>query len=281
MRGRSLPYLACALLFSLTVTAARAQPADLNAQIVIAAQNGDVSAVERLLAKGADVNAVNEWGVTPLISAADRANLPLVKLLLVHGANVNAKDLRYGKTPLKVSSVSWGDDRVKEIRAELISLLLDHGADGGEALTDLIAQGYVDAVRRIVESGKVPQLYLNVALARASAAQQTELVALLTGAGARPPGPAESPNAPERLALIAGAYRDAAGRELRLKVDEEELLLERSSQPLVSLLPLDFTTLRSFDRSVVLTVAPQPGPVTELTLTEGGRSQVFTRTRPQ
>ena len=280
MRGKLLLHLVCVALVTCTPAAAGSQSADVNVQIVVAAQNGEVAAVERLIAKGADVNAVNEWGVTPLISAADRANLPLVTLLLAHGANVNAKDLRYGKTPLKVSSVSWGDDRVKSVREGLINLLLDHGADGGEALTDLIAQGYVGPVRRIVKSGNVPQPYLNAALARATAAKHAELIEILTAAGARPPGVAESPDSPERLALIAGVYRDAAGGEITLKVDEEELLLERAARPPVSLLPLDFTTLRSFNRSVVLTVAPQPGPVSEVMLTEGGRKQLFSRTRP-
>ena len=280
MRSRSFMHLVCAIVGSLSVMAAHAQSPDLNTQLVDAAQNGDVAAAERLLAKGANVNAGNQWGVTPLISAADRANIPLVTLLLAHRADVNAKDLRYGKTPLKVTAVSWGDDRDKTIRAGLIDLLLDHGANGGEALPDLISQGYVEGVKRILTAGNVPQPYLNRALASASGAQHAELVALLTSAGARPPGPADSPDSPERLALLAGAYRDEGG-EITLTVDEEELLLERTGRPLVSLLPLDLTTLRSLTRAAVLTVAPGPGPAAEVTLTEDGRTRILTRTVPR
>lgn len=280
MRGRLRARLVCVLLGLPMVAAARAQTADLNAQLIDAAQQGDVAAVEGLLAKGADVNAGNEWGVTPLIFAADRANLPLVTLLLARGANVNAKDLRYGKTPLKVSSVSWGDDRVKDVRAALIDVLLDHGADGGEALTDLVAQGYAAAVRRIVTSGPIPQPYLNAALGRASAVRDAALVEMLTRAGARPPAPGDDPSAPERLTLIAGAYRDGSGGELTLTVDGEDLLLTRPGLPPVILIPLDFTTLRSLNRTVVLTVAPQSGPVADVRLTEGGRSGVFRRPLP-
>ena len=55
---------------------------------------GDVAAVRALLEKGANVNAVDPLGRTPLMYAASSEipNLEVVKLLVEHKADVNAKD---------------------------------------------------------------------------------------------------------------------------------------------------------------------------------------------
>jgi ankyrin repeat protein len=55
---------------------------------------GDVNAVSQMLDHGADVNAVDPLGRTPLMYAAASYLLPLdvVKLLVEHGADINAKD---------------------------------------------------------------------------------------------------------------------------------------------------------------------------------------------
>ena len=64
-----------------------------------AAQNGHASVVEVLLEKGANVNAVNSKGCTPLHSAVWGGHESVVKVLIQAGANVNAVD-KYGRTPL-------------------------------------------------------------------------------------------------------------------------------------------------------------------------------------
>lgn len=55
---------------------------------------GDVNLVRVLLDHGADVNAVDPLGRTPLMYAAasDLLNLDVVKLLVEHGADINARD---------------------------------------------------------------------------------------------------------------------------------------------------------------------------------------------
>ncbi len=60
---------------------------------------GDVQMVKSLLEKGANVNARDENGNTPLHLAAKEGNFEIVKLLVTHCADVLIKD-RWGKTPL-------------------------------------------------------------------------------------------------------------------------------------------------------------------------------------
>ena len=82
--------------------------------------------VELLLVQGADVNAKNRYGQTPLHFTADCgfpkiADREMVELLLTHGADVNAKSLKFGQTPLQ-----WA---VNEGCTEIVKSLLAHGAD--------------------------------------------------------------------------------------------------------------------------------------------------------
>ncbi len=64
-----------------------------------AAEKGNIAKVERLIAKGANVNAKSKNGLTPLHGAARQGHLTIVELLIASGANVNAKD-KVGATPL-------------------------------------------------------------------------------------------------------------------------------------------------------------------------------------
>ena len=58
------------------------------------AKLGDLDELERALARGADVNARNNLGLTPLMMAAYHGQTEMVKALVEHGADVNAFDNR-------------------------------------------------------------------------------------------------------------------------------------------------------------------------------------------
>jgi ankyrin repeat protein len=70
-----------------------------------AADNGSESACEILLNHGARVNAKNKSGNTPLNGAARQAHVKVVKLLLKYQAETKIKN-KYGETPLKKAQPS-------------------------------------------------------------------------------------------------------------------------------------------------------------------------------
>ncbi|HZI20007.1 MAG TPA: ankyrin repeat domain-containing protein [Pyrinomonadaceae bacterium] len=70
--------------------------------LMLAAFKGDLPAVRRLLAEGADVNARDEVGDTALMFAAFRGHEAIVNLLLSRGANVHAR-ARNGWTARKAA----------------------------------------------------------------------------------------------------------------------------------------------------------------------------------
>ena len=71
-----------------------------------------------MLAAGADVNARDDAGATPLHLAAGAGHLALAEALLEAGADVNATDLQ-GRTPTGLA-VQAGHD-------EIADLLREHG----------------------------------------------------------------------------------------------------------------------------------------------------------
>jgi ankyrin repeat protein len=70
--------------------------------LMLAAFEGNLPAVQRLLAEGADVNSRDEAGDTALMFAAFKGHAAVVYLLLLHGANVHAR-ARNGWTARKAA----------------------------------------------------------------------------------------------------------------------------------------------------------------------------------
>jgi len=98
------------------------QVGDFTTPLHDAALNGHKEVAELLIEKGADVNAKNNDGETPLHLTT---NKEIAELLIAKGADVNAKD-RVGKTPLDRAS-----DNEKP---ETAALLRKHGGKTGEEL---------------------------------------------------------------------------------------------------------------------------------------------------
>ena len=145
MRSFALKTLSAVLLSAMAGTAfAQAAIAD-------AASKGNTAEVERLLKRGADVNAQQADGATALQWAAYRGDAKLAELLLKAGAKPGLAN-RDGATPLWLAAAR-GD-------AAVIQALLKRGADANEQLPlgrhplMLAARsGNVDAVHALLEHG--------------------------------------------------------------------------------------------------------------------------------
>lgn len=123
-----------------------------------AALFGDLETILRRLRAGADVNARDGFGLTPLICAAANGKTAIARVLIEHGADVNAAD-EHGSTALFYF--------IARADAEGANLVLDHGADArvdgcdGEplllaAVREVHRPGVHDLVLRLLSLGADP-----------------------------------------------------------------------------------------------------------------------------
>ena len=116
-----------------------------------AARDDDVSEVNALLAKGAEVNAKDRDGYTPLHAAALLGHVNVVNALLSKGAEVNAK-MTYGWMPLQLAA--------KYGHVDVVNALLSKDAevdakdeDGYTPLHDAACNGHVNVVNALLAKG--------------------------------------------------------------------------------------------------------------------------------
>ncbi|KAF5585412.1 ankyrin 3 [Fusarium pseudoanthophilum] len=109
--------------------------------LCLAAANGDTTTVSILLQKGADVENCSKIGQAPLMYAAEVGSEDCMRLLISGGANVNAKDNQ------RRTALFWAACSQKEPEAKL-HLLTNHGVDltaidnnGNTALAWLLREG--------------------------------------------------------------------------------------------------------------------------------------------
>jgi ankyrin repeat protein len=89
--------------------------------IIEAANVGNTAIMEKLLKAGADANTLGADGMPPLMIIARSANVAAARLLLDHGANVNFKESQRSQTPLM-----WAN---AQRQPEMVTELVKRGAD--------------------------------------------------------------------------------------------------------------------------------------------------------
>ena len=80
-----------------------------------AAFDGKTAAVEALLHLGADINAADEKGWTPLINAAAHNHEDVVEMLILKGADVHART-HDGETALSIAELFGRTDMANRLR---------------------------------------------------------------------------------------------------------------------------------------------------------------------
>jgi ankyrin repeat protein len=179
MSGRSL---AAALLMS-SILAGGGWADDL---LDAAKRDDSAAALAALAAPGADPNAREVDGTTPLLWAVHHGDAALVRALIAAGADPSASN-NYGALPMQ-EAAALGD-------AEIVGALLEGGADaespnaeGQTALMAVARAGRVDTARLLLAAGADPNAVESwggqTALMWAIAQRQLEMVDLLIDAGA-------------------------------------------------------------------------------------------------
>ncbi|TDA41701.1 MAG: hypothetical protein DSO07_03190 [Thermoproteota archaeon] len=122
-----------------------------NTGLIIAVYQRDLEKVKELLDRGADVNAKDIFGDTPLHIAARNGHLDIVKLLLERGADVNARN-ESGDTPLTAAAANG--------HLDVVRFLVNRGADidarNDSDCTPLhiaAIRGHLNVVKFLVEKG--------------------------------------------------------------------------------------------------------------------------------
>ena len=180
--------------------------------LLVACTNASAPMVDRLLAAGANPNVSSVGGESPLLVASRAGNAALVKALIAHGAQVNATEPMRGQTALM-----WA---VANRRDEVVRVLIQAGADVHARSTvtpreyqtgsRYVAYDDVRFVVKVEEGGFTPLLFA----ARSGDAASADLL-LAAGAKVDDPAPTGATPLVRRRAQRKQGRRRAAARSRR------------------------------------------------------------------
>ncbi len=193
MKATLAGIIALALLLSFTACSSKAdkkaadskaaneRTADGKTPLQLAIEKGDKAAAEKLIAKGAEVNAM-ENGDTMLQLAALKGQKDIVELLIAKGANLKAINTSHNTTMLHYA----GSRPVAEL---LVAAGLDINAKSyqGTPLHKAAERGNADVVEYLISLGADPFVEAN-GLTALNVASTAEVAQLLVSKGLDPNG---------------------------------------------------------------------------------------------
>jgi ankyrin repeat protein len=204
-----------------------------------AAKSGDLSLTKRLIDEGAEIDASDQYGATPLYWAAFKGHANIAELLIAKGAKVNTKNM-IGDTPLHGAMASCS--------FAVSKLLLEKGAgvnetrkEGSSPLHIAVERCDKTMVELLISKGakidaQIPhgQMSGQTPLYRAASKNLLDMAALLLSEGANPSISNKDGDTPLHVAAAYG-YKSMV-----------ELLLSKGANP--SAKSKDGTTPAQFAR---------------------------------
>ena len=131
----------------------------MNMQLIQAAEAGDTVTVQRLVEQGADIDARDDRGRTPVMAATHGQRVDTVRALIQLGADINIRDNRLDNPFLYAGA---------EGLLEILNLTIDAGADttltnrfGGTALIPAAERGHVEIVQTLLTRSDVNVNHVN------------------------------------------------------------------------------------------------------------------------
>jgi ankyrin repeat protein len=115
---------------------------------------GQLDICRLLIDKGADIEAKDREGWTPLHWAAQRGHIEVVRLLCDHGADIEAVNF-YGRRPLPMAAMSGQISIVKELFEARNAEINARDDDGRTALWYARVNGYADVADYLVSHGGI------------------------------------------------------------------------------------------------------------------------------
>ncbi|KAL6690214.1 hypothetical protein J3F84DRAFT_405362 [Trichoderma pleuroticola] len=117
-----------------------------------AAENGHEAVVKLLVKRRADVGTKGRYGETPILKAANNGHEATVKLLVDKGADIMARD-RLNRTPLLVAAENGHEAVVKLLLERGVDVEARHYLTGHTALLCAAENGHEAVVRLLLEKG--------------------------------------------------------------------------------------------------------------------------------
>lgn len=144
-----------------------------NSFLGIAIQQGNPKIVQALIAAGADVNAKDIYGLTPLSYAAMNCNLEKVQILIAAKADVNCHDSK-GQTPLFLAATAPESKDQKAVIESLLEAranpnqqlnmehpiihINDKQANGNTPLHSAASNGSLEITQSLIRAGANPNI---------------------------------------------------------------------------------------------------------------------------
>ncbi|MFZ2197216.1 MAG: ankyrin repeat domain-containing protein [Thermodesulfovibrionales bacterium] len=184
MNIRFVPALFIMLFLTLFSCSKGPDKLQLNSSLFSVVSRGDDTAVRDLLKQGADANARDDNGCTPIARAASGGYLSTVKLLLKNRADVNTP-CNHGPNALSLAS-SRGQEAIVRLLIEKGADVNRRGQQGWYPISDAIEAGHAGILRALIEHGAQINISYSyhTPLIHAAGRGRAEIVKILLDGGA-------------------------------------------------------------------------------------------------